>query len=301
MNATVRLMKGGTGDQSRATYEALHYLFNPTKNNTSCVDRVSWFGGDLDGYGVIDRKASLMASAMDYGHEHLAGRRIRHIVVSCEPCEEADRADAERRLRESAPLLAALLGARRWIVVIHRDTPRPHMHLILANFDEERCRRFDFRREFLSRLQDMEWTPFLTMGKGCRTQNRGPRGEAIHQLRLARLAEDPIKRNQALEQLHSFLSKNKALGSNKDTIVATLTSRDLPPGWDGARLVTKAGKPKVKPSIVIGGIEIRIVYYLRYARGRSRDLRLKDNKSPRKNHPSSTEVYQRIYTDGPTL
>jgi hypothetical protein len=295
MKATVRMMKGGTGDQSRATYKALHYLFNPIKGTPRGTDRVSWIGGNLDGYGAISRKASLMALALDFGHEHLPGRRSRHLVVSCEPCEEADRADAEHGLRESAPLLAAVHGARRWIAVIHQNTARPHMHLLLANFDEERCRRFDFRRVFLSSLQDMDWTPFLAMGKGSRTQNRGPRGEAIHQLRLARLAEDPVKRAEALEKLHTFLSEHSALGSKKDALVATLNSHQLPPGWDGTKLTTKLGKPRAKPSIVVDGIEIRLVYYQRYARGRGRDLRRKDKKSPRKKPPSTTEI------DGPTL
>jgi hypothetical protein len=301
MKATARMMKGGTGDQTRATLYTLEYLFCPIKNNPSCIDRVAWVGGDLDGYGVLDRKASLMAVAMDYGHEHLRGRRHRHIIVSCEACEEEDRADAERRLRQSAPLLATLHGARRWIAVIHRDTGCPHMHLILANFDELKLRRFNFWRAFLKKLQKMEWTPYLEMGKGHHTGISSPRGQAISQLRKLRKQEDPIKRNQALEQLHSFLTKNKALVSNMDAIVATLTSHDLPSGWDGAKLVTKTGKPKAKPSLVIDGVEIRLVYFQRYARGRSRDLRLKDKKSPRKNTPSSTEVDQRIYTVGPTL
>ena len=275
MKATVRMMKGGTGNQCRSTYKALHYLFCPIKNNFFCLDRVSWIGGHLDGYGVIDRKAALMATAMDYGHEHFPGRRIRHVVLSCEPCEEAARADAERRLRESATLLAALLGARRWIAVIHRDTPKPHLHLILANYEEEKCRRFDYRRGFLSAAQDMTWTPLLETGKGHRTGIRGPRGQAIDRLRMLRQQEDPIKRNQALDKLHAFIAKHEASGRNKNAIVACLSSHDLAPGWDGAKLLIKSGKPRVKPSIVVDGIEIRIAFYLRWSRGLNRRTRQK--------------------------
>lgn len=268
MKATIHMEEGGTGDQSRATYEALLYVFSPVKNNLSCPDRVSWIGGNLDGYGVLSRKAALMAVAMDYGHEQLRGRRVRRMVLSCEECEEADRADAERRLRESAPLLAALHGARRWIAVIHRDTPKPHMHLVIANFDEEKCRRFDFRRDFLSEIQEMRWTPYFETGKGHRTNERGPRGQAIERLRLLRKKECPKKRAKALKRLHDFLALEKGARRNKDAIVAALTSQNLPSGWDGTKLLTKSGKPRAKPSLVIGGIEIRIEFYLRCTRGR---------------------------------
>jgi len=169
MKAIVRVFPGGTGDQSRATYDRLQYVFKPKKKPTDQGDRVGWIDGDLDGYGMVDRKAQLMATALDCGHEHLKGRRTRHLIVSCEPCGEENRADAEERLKKSAPLLAAELGARRWIAVIHRDSSKPHMHLILANFDEEKERRFDFRPDFMSKIQDMKWTPHLEKGKGTKT------------------------------------------------------------------------------------------------------------------------------------
>ncbi len=268
MKATSKMYKGGTDDQLRATCDTFDYLFLEVKDNPSCPDRVAWIGGNLDGYGVISRKASLMAVAMDYGHEHLRGRRIRHMVLSCEECEEADRADAECRLRDSAPLLAALHGARRWIAVIHRDTPKPHMHLILANFDEEKCRRFDFRPDFLSEVQKMQWTPHFETGKGHHSGMRGPRGQVIEQLRLLRKKECPIKRARALKKLQNFLARMKAYGRNKDAIVAALTSQNLPPGWDGTKLLTKSGKPRAKPSLIISDVEIRIEFYLRCTRGR---------------------------------
>ncbi len=267
MKATAKMYKGGIGDQSRATCDTFDYLFSPVKDNPSCLDRVAWIGGNLDGYGVISRKASLMAVAMDYGHEHLRGRRHRHLVVSCATCEEDDRADAERHLRESAPLLAALLGARRWIAVIHKDK-RPHMHLILANFDEVKNRRFDFKRSFLKKLQEMEWTPYLEKGKGQRDGIRGPRGQTIERLRVMRKKECPIKRAKALKKLHDFLARKKASGRNKDAIVAALTCHNLPPGWDGTKLLTKSAKPRARPSLVIDGIQIRIEFYLRCTRGR---------------------------------
>lgn len=249
MRATVKIKKGGTGDQNRATYQIFKYLFLPIKNNLSCNDRVSWIGGDLNGYGVIERKASLMATAMNSGHEHLRGRLYRHVLVSCEPCgDKESRLDAERRLRESAPLLAALLGARRWIAVIHRDTPCPHLHLIIANYDEEKGHRLDPKRDFLKELQEMRWTPFLDKGKGFGTGQKGPRGQAIERLRLLRREECPRRRADALETLQEFLAKVKASGRNTDAIVGVLTTSELPSGWDGTKLLTKSGKPRATPS-----------------------------------------------------
>ncbi|MGJ8632288.1 MAG: relaxase/mobilization nuclease domain-containing protein [Luteolibacter sp.] len=269
MNAIVSIKPGGTGDQTRATYDKILYLFSPHKNGSAKLDRVSWIGGNLDGHGPTSRKASQMAIAMDYGHENLHGRRHRHLVVSCEPCSDhATRSDAKQRLQKSASLLAKLLGVRRWIAVVHQDTEAIHMHIIIANFDEDNGRRFDFDRRILSQIQEMTWTPYLSKGKGRSTGKRGARGEAIERLRKNRKKENPQKRAKALEKLAKLLSKRGAgSAENKDAIVAALSSKELPSKWDGSKLVNKSGEPKAKPSLTIDGIQIRIDFYLRNTRG----------------------------------
>ena len=159
------------------------------------------------------------------------------------------------------------------------------MHLVIANYDEEKCRRFDFRRDFLSEVQEMKWTPHFETGKGHHSGMRGPRGRVIEQLRALRKKECPVKRAKALKKLHDFLARKKTFGRNKDAIVAALNSQNLPTGWDGTKLLTKSGKPRAKPSLVIGGIEIRIEFYLRCTRGRPfRDL---DRRDPEPDGPDS--------------
>jgi len=263
------MFPGGTSDQDSATFERLDYLFKARKSGPVGIDRVAWIGGDLNGYGLVVRNADVMAIAMDCGHEHLSGRRTRHVVLSCEPCGDELRADAEQRLKDSAPLLAAILGARRWIAVIHRDTAKPHLHLVLTNFDEDRERRIDFRPDFLSGLQDMLWTPHLERGKGERVKNRGSRGKELRAIKRTAAVKRASEKAKTMEKLRKFLKKHKALDMKQASLVDWLLEhRALPVAWDISRLRSKSGKPRKYPAIVIDSVGFRIVRFYEYLKAR---------------------------------
>lgn len=265
MKAIARYPDHGSGIH---TCDVLEYLLKPVKNNPSCPDRVAWIGGDLDGYGLISRKPALMATALDFGHEHLLDRRYWHVILSCETCaDQESRADAEARLRKSAPLLAALHGAKRYLAVIHCDTDCPHLHLIIANFDEGAYCRFTYDRAFLKKVQSMEWTTHLESGKGTRKGISGPRGEAITAIREHRKKEDPDKRNTALAKLRAYCERNVSTKRYVDTLARALDGLDLPASWYGARLMTTRGKPMKNASVTIDGVIIRLAFYLRWLRG----------------------------------
>jgi hypothetical protein len=273
-----------------STCDAMEYMFMPVKNNPNCPDRVAWIGGDLDGYGIISRKASLVATALDCGHEHLPGRRYWHVVISCEPCtDQESRADAFQRLQQSAPLLAALHGAKRWVAILHCDTDRPHLHLIFANFDEEKYCRLTYDRSFLSKVQDMAWTPYLESGKGHHTGIRGPRGEAIAQLKGHRRQEDPEKSKAALEKLNAYCAGRVPTKRSADTLAVALDDLGVPASWYGVKLLTKKGKPMKNASVMIDGVVIRLSFYLRWLHGIERRRKPTPKRSRKAPEPTTVQ------------
>lgn len=276
--------------QQRATYNMLYYLFAPVKPGSKeapCADRVSWIGGNLAGHGVVMRKADLMSTALDCGHKHLPGRRFRHVIVSCEPCEEHEREEVERLLRASAPLLAAELGADRYIVVIHRNTNMPHMHLLIANFDPINRRRLEFTPKFLSELQEMTWTPHLASGKGAQMGGHSVRGAAILALKMA---ADPVARERALKKVYDLLEKRKKLDLSQRDMALWLASQCAEQGWDGSRLLRQDGSPFKKPVIVVDGVDLRLVFLMRFVRRRTKGLLKKSPNSPAKKRRSRRPV-----------
>lgn len=279
--------------QQRATYNMLYYLFaavKPGSKEAPCADRVSWVGGSLDGHGIVIRKADLMAAALDCGHKHLSGRRFRHVIVSCEPCEEEEREEAERPLQESAPLFAAELGAERWIAVIQCDTNKPHMHMILANFDREKRRRLEFSPTFLKDLQELTCTPHLSSGKGARVGGHSARGKAILALKMV----DPAATSRALEKVYLQMEKHKKLDLAQDDLALWLARQCAEHEWDASRLLRQDGSPRKKPVVQVDGIDLRLAFLLRFVRRRSLAPPKKSPKSPSKNrrlrritHPDS--------------
>ena len=283
MKAIIHMFRGGTGDQSQATYDRLRYLLKPTKNRGDNGDRVVWVGGELDGYGVVSYDATQMANALDSGHDHLRGRLTRHLIISCEPCSEEIRDDAEERLIKSAPLVAAALGARRWIAVIHNDTAKPHLHMILSNYDEKLERRFDFRPTFLSELEEMNWTPHFKSGKGAKVRDdRSYRGQKIHDLRMEGVRRRMKEKKAAMEKLRMFLKQKNALAlDDKDLFAWLLKFRDsIPSGWSVSKMLRKSGKPRTHPLILIDGCGIRITNFVRSVKSETKkklDLEKKQN------------------------
>lgn len=252
--------------QERATYNMLYYLLAPVKPGSKeapCGDRVSWIGGNLAGHGIVMRKADLMATALDCGHKHLPGRRFRHIILSCEPCREDEREEAELLLQASAPLLAAELGADRWIAVIHRNTNKPHMHLLIANFDRINRRRLEFSPKFLSELQELTWTSHLVSGKGSQMGGHSARGAAIFALKMA---ADTAATNRALKKVYDLLEKHTKLNLSQNDMALWLASQCAQEGRDGANLLKKDGSPRKKPVIKVDGIDLGLGFIRRYAR-----------------------------------
>lgn len=268
--------------QRRATYNMMYYLLSaakPGSKEAPCKDRVPWIGGNLAGHGVVMRKADLMAAALDCGHKHLPGRRFRHIILSCEPCQEEEREEVERLLQASAPLLAAALGVDRWFAVIHRDTNKPHMHMIIANFDPINRRRLEFSPEFLSALQELAWTSHLISGKGSQMGGHSARGKAILALKIA---ADPVATDRALRKVYDLLEKRKKLDLSQNNLALWLASQCEQQGWDGSRLLRKDGSPGKKPSIKVDGIGLGLGFFRRFVR---KSLK-KTTEKPAKKHTS---------------
>lgn len=277
-----RLGKGNRAtfaSQERATYHKLHYLFSkvkPGSKDATCQDRVSWIGGCLAGHGIVTRKADLMATALDCGHQHLPGRRTRHLILSCEPLEGERRVDAERRLIASAPLLAGELGAERWIAVIHCDKQTPHMHMIVANFDPAKGRRLEITPVLLSELQRMEWTSHLDSGKGSRMGPLSERALAIQALKI----QDSEATKRALEKVWAHMQKHKKLDLSQDDLALWLASQCLEQGWDRSRLLRQDGSPRKKPVIQVDGIDLRLVFLRRFIRQHTGNQLKKTPRSP---------------------
>ena len=271
--------------QERATYHKLHYLFSkvrPGSKDATCQDRVSWIGGRLGGHGIVTRKADLMATALDCGHQHLPGRRTRHLILSCEPVEGEGRVDAERRLIASAPLLAAELRADRWIAVIHRDKKTPHMHMIVANFDAARGRRLEITPVLLSELQEMKWTPHLDSGKGSRMGALSERALAIQALKMG----DPEATKRALGKVFDHMEKHKKLDLSQDDLALWLAGECPSHGWDGSRLLRQDGVPRKNPVVHVDGIDLQLAFLRRYINRRTKALPKKSPKSPAKKRRS---------------
>ncbi len=277
--------------QHRATYDIMYYLLSAVKPGSKealCADRVSWIGGSLAGHGIIMRKADLMAAALDCGHKHLEGRRFRNVIVSCEPCKEDEREEAERLLQASAPLLAAKLGAERWIAVIHRDTNKPHMHVIISNFDREKRRRLEFSPKFLSDLQELTWTSHLVSGKGAQLGGHSARGAAILALKMA---ADPVATDRALKKVYDLLGRHTKLALSLNDMALWLASQCAQEGWDGARLLKKDGCPQKKPMIKVDGIDLGLGFFQRFVR-----KHLKKTPKP----PAKKRISRRVaHSDSP--
>ena len=143
--AIVRVLSGRKEASHGSTCDLLAYCFKPRKDpsdgtsDRSVPDRVLWILGEFDGYGHVVKDASMMAKALECGHENVPGRLYRSLVLSSEkiPIEagEERRAEAFNALRDSIPLLAREIGAKRWLGIAHDDRLHPHVHMVAANWD----------------------------------------------------------------------------------------------------------------------------------------------------------------------
>jgi len=259
MKAIIRIptkKNRGGGEPAPSTYKRLHYNFLPVKNGAAreVSDRVLWIVGELDGYGFVVRDPRLMAEALECGHEELPGRRTRHIIMSCAAgLPEVQRADAFRRLKASAPLLAKKLGARRWVATAHDDTDCAHLHLLMANFDEEKERRFDIRPKDLEKLQDFDWTPYFDTGRGSRKERKNKRGKALQEALEEEEKGRWKKKDKAIQKLWDFLKDNKAPVMDKNELADWLLAASLPPTWKKDKLKSTNGKYRSNPAIIIDG------------------------------------------------
>ena len=265
----------GGGEPAPSTYKRLIYTFLPVKIGAAreVSDRVLWIIGDLDGYGFVVRDPRLMAEALECGHEELPGRRTRHIIMSCAAgLPEVQRADAFQRLKDSAPLLAKKVGARRWVATAHDDTDCPHLHMLIANFDEEKERRFDIRPMHLEKLQDFDWTPFLETGRGSRKERESRRGKALQEA----LAEEEKgrwkKKDKAIQELWDFLKVKKAPVMKKNELADWLMAAELPPTWRKDKLKSEKGEYRKNPAIIIGEEGLKFSRYFASLNKRPREL-----------------------------
>jgi hypothetical protein len=259
MKAIIRIptkKNRGGGEPAPSTYKRLHYNFLPVKKGAAreVSDRVLWIVGELDGYGFVVRDPRLMAEALECGHEELPGRRTRHIIMSVAAgLPEVQRADAFERLKASAPLLAKKLGARRWVATAHRDTDCPHLHMLIANFDEEKERRFDIRPMDLKKLQDFDWTQYFETGRGSRTQRKNKRGKALREAREVEEKGRWEKKTDAIQKLRNFLKEKKAPVMSKNELADWLMATELPSTWRKHKLKSTSGKHRSDPAIIIDG------------------------------------------------
>ena len=273
----------GGGEPAPSTYKRLIYNFLPVKNGAAreVSDRVLWIIGDLDGYGFVVRDPRLMAEALECGHEELPGRRTRHIIMSCAAgLPEVQRADAFQRLKDSAPLLAKKVGARRWVATAHDDTDCPHLHMLIANFDEEKERRLDIRPMHLEKLQDFDWTPFLKTGRGSRKERESRRGKALQEA----LAEEEKgrwkKKADAIQKLLKFLQEKKAPVMKKNELADWLMAAELPVTWQKDKLKSTNGDYRSNPAIIIDGEGLKF----------SRYFASFDKKSPKLTPPAGAGI-----------
>ena len=267
MKAIIRIptkKNRGGGEPAPSTYKRLHYNFLPVKNGAAreVSDRVLWTVGELDGYGFVVRDPRLMAEALECGHEELPGRRTRHIIMSCAAgLPEVQRADAFGRLKASAPLLAKKLGARRWVATAHDDTDCPHLHMLIANFDEEKERRLDIRPMDLEKLQDFDWTQYFETGRGSRKQRKSKRGKALQEAREVEEKGRWEKKADAIQKLLKFLQEQKAPVMKKNELADWLMAAELPATWKKDKLKSTNGDYRSNPAIIIDGEGLKFSRY----------------------------------------
>jgi len=267
MKAIIRIptkKNRGGGEPAPSTYKRLHYNFLPVKNGAAreVNDRVLWIIGNLDGYGFVVRDPRLMAEALECGHEELPGRRTRHIIISCVAgLPEEQRADAFERLKASAPLLAQKLGARRWVATAHDDTDCPHLHMLIANFDEEKERRLDIRPMDLENLQDFDWTQYFETGRGSGETRKNKRGKALQEAREVEEKGRWEKKADVIKKLQKFLKDNHAPVMNKNELADWLMAAELPLTWRKDKLQSTSGKHRSDPAIIIGDVGLKFSRY----------------------------------------
>jgi len=254
----------GAGEPASSTYSRCEYIFLAVKAGAERVvdDRVLWVIGELGGFGYPARDARLMAEALECGHEHLAGRNSRHLVLSCEAnLREDQRTVAFARLKASAPLLARALGAIRWIAVAHDDKDHPHIHLIILNYDPVEDKRLDIRPTVLSRLQDMDWTPHFDAGKGSRKEPRSKRGKAVKKAREEGAKRLIQEKAPVIRKLKKFLKVNNVPKMEPAALADWLAEAELPPGWKKQKLRTPSGGRRTDPAIIIDGVGLKFSRY----------------------------------------
>ncbi len=263
MKAIIRIptkKNRGVEESALSTYLRLQYIFLAVKTSAERVvdDRVLWVIGELAECGCPVRDARLMAEALECGHEHLSGRRSRHLILSCEAnLGEGERSVAFGRLNASAPLLAKALGAIRWIAVAHDDKDHPHIHLIIWNYNPVKDRRLDVRPAFLSRLQDMAWTPHFDAGKCSRKMPRSKRGKAIEKAREKGAKRLNQEKAPVIRKLKGFLKANNVPKMEPAALADWLVGAELPPGWKKQKLRTKSGGRRTDPAIIIDGVGLK--------------------------------------------
>jgi hypothetical protein len=263
----------GVRESALSTYHRLEYVFLAVKPGAERVvdDRVLWVIGELAECGYPVRDARLMAEALECGHEHLLGRRSRHLILSCQAnLGDQERAIAFASLKASAPDLAKALGVTRWIAAAHDDKDHPHMHFICWNYNPLKDKRLDIRPAYLSQLQDMAWTPHFDSGKGSREIARSKRGKAVEKARKEGAKRLDLEKAPVIRKLKAFLKAKKAPKMGPAELADWLAEVELPPGWEKHKLHTPDGSRRKDPAIIIDGVGLKFSRYFDTLKRRQR-------------------------------
>ncbi len=138
----------------------------------SCEDRVSAIGGRIE--GGITRDARVDIESLISRH-HGRGKRVKHVVISCQDSEGEARAEALAALPGLAnDWIKSYAPTSDYIYLVHQDRQHPHMHVLLCNSDGKKC--LDWSPQQLRRMQDFKWTVRATSGRGSGKHHEPGRG-----------------------------------------------------------------------------------------------------------------------------
>jgi hypothetical protein len=232
-------------------YKSLYHVFSGKgrdENEVEIDDRVVDVFGDLKGCGAPNLHQNQMTKALTFNQEGLRGnRKIRNFLLSC-----TDETDLGKR-DELVPkvkvavhdFIRKFFPSARWLAVTHADRNHVHAHIVVANFDEQKDRRYNVSEKKYDQMLGLTWTNQFERGRSNKQKDpnyplHNARSKLIGQLKNNHVS----RREKAMQDLRELLLRETW---------PSLVSR----GLIVERRKRKNGGDLNQPSFVFDGQKIR--------------------------------------------
>jgi len=108
------------------------------------------------------------------------------------------------------------MANRRWVMVLHTDEPHPHVHLIVANRDQD-GRRFNPDREFLAHCRERFAENLRSRGIEADATRRAARGFPP---RLANIAAQKVREREQRQLVERGAAADRHRAENMDRVTS---------------------------------------------------------------------------------